>query len=53
MFKWFKKLFKKEEKYYDVQVENFFIELGRITGRDSLGRFAKNNKFGKLRKKYK
>lgn len=51
MFKWFKKLFKKEEKYYDVQVENFFIELGRITGRDKKGRFTKNNKFAKMRRK--
>lgn len=51
MFKWFKKLFKKEEKYYDVQVENFFIELNRITGRDEKGRFTKGNKYGKMRRK--
>ena len=51
MFKWFKRLFKKESKYYDVQVENFFIELGRITGRDEKGRFTKNNKFAKMRRK--
>lgn len=51
MFKWIKKLFKKEEKYYDVQVENFFIELGRITGRDEKGRFTKNNKFAKMKRK--
>lgn len=51
MFKWIKKLFKKESKYYDVQVENFFIELDRRTGRDSYGRFTKGNKFAKIRRK--
>lgn len=50
MFKWFKKLFKKEEKYYDVQVENFFVELNRRVGRDSRGRFTKGNKYGKIKK---
>lgn len=51
MFKWLKRLFKKEEKYYDVQVENFFIELNRRVGRDEKGRFTKNNKFAKIRRK--
>lgn len=51
MFKWFKRLFKKEHKYYDVQVENFFIELNRITGRDEKGRFTSGNKFARMRRK--
>jgi hypothetical protein len=51
MFKWIKRFFKKEERYYDVQVENFFIELNRITGRDKSGRFTKGNKFAKMRRK--
>lgn len=51
MFKWFKKLFKKEDKYYDVQEENFFVELNERVGRDEKGRFTKNNKFAKMRRK--
>jgi hypothetical protein len=51
MFYWLKRLFRREQKYYDVQVENFFIELNRITGRDSCGRFTKGNKFAKMRRK--
>lgn len=51
MFRWFKKLFKKEDKYYDVQVENFFIELNRHCCRDEKGRFTKNNKYAKLKRK--
>jgi hypothetical protein len=50
MFKWFKKLFKKEQKYYDVQVENFFIELDRRVWRDEKGRFTNGNKYGKIKK---
>ena len=50
MFKWLKRLFKKEEKYYDIQVENFFIELNKRAGRDKKGRFTKGNKYGKMRK---
>ena len=50
MFKWIKKLFKKEEKYYDYQVENFFIELNTRVGRDEKGRFTKGNKYAKMKK---
>lgn len=45
-----KRLFKKEKKYYDIQVENFFIELTKRAGRDEKGRFTKGNKYGKIKK---
>lgn len=51
MFMWAKKLFKKEQKYYDVQVENFFVELNTIMGRDKKGRFTKGNKYAKMKRK--
>lgn len=51
MFNWFKRLFKKEQKFYDAQVEKFFMELDIVMGRDKSGRFTKGNKYAKMRKK--